>query len=241
MIKRLLIKLISKSTSKRYIKYLRKKGMKIGAGTTFLSPNHTYIDEGRAKWISIGNNCVICKNVTILAHDYSWSTLIKSHGIFLPTGGGQVAICNNVFIGEGSFILRNVTIGSNVIIGASSVVTKDIPSNSVVAGIPAKVVMTLEDYYNKRKSGLLEEAKKNFKFLLDNGIEVDEVSMKNFRPLYMERNELNINRYLVENGNIGIDSKELKYYLNSTKPMFNGFPQFIEYLRSDSSNHFEYR
>ncbi len=155
---------------------------------------------------------------------------------FYRPGGGQVAIGNNVFIGEGSFILRNVTIGSNVIIGAATVVTKDIPDNSVVTGIPAKIVMSLEDYYDKRKSGLLDEAKRNYHFLIDNGIDVDEVSMKNFRPLYMERNEDNINQYLTENGNIGIDSKELKYHLNNTKPLFNGFSQFIKYLRSDSSN-----
>lgn len=232
--KNLFIKIISKSTNDRFIKYLRKKGMKIGQGTTFLSPNHTYIDEGRAKWISIGNNCTICRNVTILAHDYSWSTLIKSHNTFLPTGGGEVKIKNNVFIGEGAMILRGVVIGDNVIIGAGSIVTKNIPSDCIATGTPAKIIMTLDEFYNKRKYGLIAEAKRNLKFLIDNGINVDESSMKNFRPLYMERNEDNINKYLIENGHIGIESNELIDHLNNTEPMFNGFAQFLEYLRRDS-------
>lgn len=79
---------MAQSSSHRFIRYLHGIGMNIGNGTTFLSPRHTFIDEGRAKWISIGKNCTICRNVTILAHDYSWSVLLKSHGIFLPTGGG---------------------------------------------------------------------------------------------------------------------------------------------------------
>ena len=57
---------------------------------------------------------------------------------------GEVKIGNNVWIGDKATILGGVTIGDNVIIGAGSVVTHDIPSNSMVAGIPARVVKSLD-------------------------------------------------------------------------------------------------
>ena len=58
---------------------------------------------------------------------------------------------DNVFIGCNSTILNNVRIGPNAIIAAGSVVTKDVPPNSVVAGVPARVIATFDDYINKRK------------------------------------------------------------------------------------------
>jgi acetyltransferase-like isoleucine patch superfamily enzyme len=51
-----------------------------------------------------------------------------------------VNIGNNVWIGYGACILRGVTVGDNAIIGTNSVVTKDVPANAVVAGLPAKVI-----------------------------------------------------------------------------------------------------
>jgi acetyltransferase-like isoleucine patch superfamily enzyme len=51
-----------------------------------------------------------------------------------------VNVGNNVWIGYGACILRGVTIGDNAIIGTNSVVTKDIPANAVVAGLPARII-----------------------------------------------------------------------------------------------------
>lgn len=56
---------------------------------------------------------------------------------------GAVKIKKNVWIGEGVVILPNVTIGENSIIGSNSVITKDIPKNSIVGGNPAKIIKTL--------------------------------------------------------------------------------------------------
>ena len=64
---------------------------------------------------------------------------------------------DNVFIGCNTTILGNVRIGSNVIIGAGSVVTKDIPDNSLVVGNPAKVIGTFEEFLEKRS--LIKEEK----------------------------------------------------------------------------------
>ena len=67
--------------------------------------------------------------------------------------------------------MPGVKIGSNVIIGAGSIVTKDIPDNSVACGVPAKVIETIDDYYEKNKKNIdltknyTQEEKK--KYLLD--------------------------------------------------------------------------
>lgn len=71
---------------------------------------------------------------------------------------GGVSIGDNVFIGMQSTILKGVHIGNNVIIGANSLVNKDVPDNCVVAGNPCKVIMTLDEYYEKRKAAQVNEA-----------------------------------------------------------------------------------
>ncbi|HEM3678014.1 TPA: hypothetical protein U1C83_001176 [Streptococcus suis] len=71
---------------------------------------------------------------------------------------GAVTIEDNVFIGMNTTILKGVHIGKNVIIGAGSLVNRDIPDNSVAAGNPCKVIMPLSEYYEKRKKVQLQEA-----------------------------------------------------------------------------------
>ncbi len=56
-----------------------------------------------------------------------------------------------MFIGANSTIIYDVTIGNNVIIGAGSVITRDIPDYSVAAGVPCKVIGTFNDFIEKRK------------------------------------------------------------------------------------------
>ena len=62
---------------------------------------------------------------------------------------GCIEIGDNVFVGSGTHILYDTKIGNNVIIGTFSVVTHDIPDNSVVAGVPARVIGTFDDYVKK--------------------------------------------------------------------------------------------
>jgi len=57
-----------------------------------------------------------------------------------PLKGGKVIIGKNVWIGANVTILKDVNIGDNSIIGAGAVVTKDIPSNVIVGGVPAKII-----------------------------------------------------------------------------------------------------
>ena len=140
-----------------YIPYLRKKGVLIGEGSWFAGiPT---IDLTRPHLIEIGKNCVFSVDIAILTHGFDFCVLQKKYGDPLLGSSGKVVIEDNVFVGARSTILKNVRIGKNTIIGAGSVVTHDIPSNSVAAGNPCKVIMTIDQYYEKRKKCYPEEAK----------------------------------------------------------------------------------
>jgi maltose O-acetyltransferase len=69
----------------------------------------------------------------------------------------NVYIGNRVFIGAGSIILPGVKIGDEVVIGAGSVVAKNVPAKSVVAGVPAKQICTLDEYLQKNKALMMDK------------------------------------------------------------------------------------
>jgi acetyltransferase-like isoleucine patch superfamily enzyme len=96
--------------------------------------------------IEIGNNVLGASRIYITDHyhgEISADDLANVPTSRPLTSKGPVIIKDNVWIGEGVSILPGVTIGENAIIGANSVVNRDVPPNSVVAGIPAKVIRVL--------------------------------------------------------------------------------------------------
>lgn len=136
-------------SSENYIAYLCKKGIEIGEGT-YLRAKTCDIDTSRPSLVTIGKNCYMNEHFTLLTHD--WVTLL-----FINTGrdfinsSGKVTIGNNVSFGQNVTVLKGVSIGDNCFIGAGSIVNKDIPANSIAVGAPCRVIMTLEEYYQKRK------------------------------------------------------------------------------------------
>lgn len=100
--------------------------------------------------IKIGHNVHLAAGVRFLNHDIV-GTLIKNKNNlpFKIRRLGTIVIGNNVFVGADAKILYNVNIGSNVIIAAGSIVTKNIPDNSIAAGIPARVVGSFDEYEKK--------------------------------------------------------------------------------------------
>lgn len=146
----------AKQSISNYCNYLRKKGVSLGENNFFL-PKNTAIDLTRPSLVTIGHNCYFNENFTLLTHDWVTNVFIHSKRQFLNSSGG-VTIGNNVNFGQNVMVLKGVTIGDNCFIGAGSIVTKDIPANSIAVGAPCKVVMTLEEYYQKRLAKSEEEA-----------------------------------------------------------------------------------
>jgi acetyltransferase-like isoleucine patch superfamily enzyme len=94
--------------------------------------------------VEVGRECVIADRVMMIDFDHGVVEVerpIRLQGIYKR----DVKVGHNCWIGYGACILRGVTVGDNSVIGTSSVVTKDLPANSVSAGIPARVLRMREE------------------------------------------------------------------------------------------------
>ena len=123
-------------------------GKNIFLGKNFYA-NFNFIVLDAAK-ITIGDNVVIGPNVTIAAADHPIHPKSRTDGLSFPITGAPVTIGNDVWIGAGVTILKGVTIGDGSVIGAHSLVTKDVPPMVVAAGTPCRVLreITDEDLYD---------------------------------------------------------------------------------------------
>lgn len=147
-------KIYYRSSGERYISFLRKKGVQVGEGTIVFNSKDIQIDYSRPELLKIGSNVFLHKGTTILTHDWASFCFVNKYNEFIPSHG-KVIIGNNVWLGENVTILKGVSIGDNVIIGYGSIVTKSIPANSVAVGAPAKVICTIDEYFEKRKTEYL--------------------------------------------------------------------------------------
>ena len=143
-----------------------RKGRRIHPTVTFFQPEetsvhgnvkigeHTYLNRsmlssGMTSKIVIGKWCAIGFNTYIFAltHDTERSTGPAGQR---PAKEGDIIIGDYVWIGANCYIREGVTIGSNAVIGANSVVTRDIPENAIAAGVPAKVIRFKQSYFPQR-------------------------------------------------------------------------------------------
>jgi len=116
-----------------------QKNAKIGKRCKISS--HTFICEG----VTIEDNVFIGHSVTFINDAYPRAT--NRDGALQTEKDWRVdptLVKKGASIGSGSTILCNVTIGENAIVGAGSVVTKDVPANTIVAGTPARVLRSLD-------------------------------------------------------------------------------------------------
>ena len=146
------MKLLLKTIQNKYLqyfsplKYAKKLGVNMG--------EKIYI-YGKVSWntepwlITLGNNVHLTNGVKFITHD--GGTLIYRHQISDLEITKPIKVGDNVYIGNDVIILPGVTIGNNVIIGAGAVVSKSIPDNSVAVGVPAKVIKTADQYFEKIK------------------------------------------------------------------------------------------
>ncbi|WP_163397279.1 sugar O-acetyltransferase [Flavobacterium fluviatile] len=115
-----------------YINY--GKNIKIGKNV-FINFNCTFLDLGG---IIIEDNVLIAPNVSILSEGHPTDPKLRSS--LVPN---RVHVKQNAWIGANAVILSGVTIGENAIVAAGAVVSKDVPDNTVVGGVPAKIIKTL--------------------------------------------------------------------------------------------------
>lgn len=220
-------------SNERYISSLRKKGAKVGENTIFFSPRRTIVDEGKAFLISIGNYCRITSGVTILAHDYSRSVLRYYYGDNIG-GSSPVRIGNNCFIGMNAIILMGTSIGDNCIVGAGSVVKGIFPSNSVIAGNPARVICSLEEFLNRRQKRVLDEACDCVIACQENTGKLPTIYQMGdgFAWLYTPHIQETIEKYPAFFELVGDDCDSIREHYLSTEPLFDSFEDFLSYAVS---------
>lgn len=224
-----------KGDSEAYIKHLRKIGVKVGNNVIIYSPYKCDIDEQNPHMLEIGDNVKILAGTTILTHDFSWCVTSGLDGV-VSGAVGKVIIHDNVFIARHATIMRNVEIGNNVIIGAGSVVTKDCEDNAVYAGVPAKKIMSIEEFHKKRKEHQLEEAVTVVNQYYER---TGEMPQKNLlrEYIFLFENRKNYKTKIVDQ--ILKDSGHYELCLDDfkkTEPLFNGYSEFLEYCKLQREN-----
>lgn len=126
------------------VKFARKIGVNFGDNP------HIYgnISWGTEPWlITIGKNVHITDGVKFITHD--GGTLLYRNRVPDLEITKPITLGDDVYIGNNVILMPGVNVGSNVVIGAGAIVTKDIPDNSVAVGIPAKVIKTADEYFEK--------------------------------------------------------------------------------------------
>ena len=144
---RFLKRLFQRMTRKREPEIDLYQKLHIGPGTHVSTAN---LDGIAPQLITIGRDCMITPRVMILTHDASFFIHTRRYK-FAP-----VRIGDRVFIGYGAIIMPGVTIGENSIVAAGAVVTRDVPSNTVVGGVPAAVLCSTDELMSRERHDLFE-------------------------------------------------------------------------------------
>lgn len=217
-------------SNEKYIQKLRRHGAVIGNNTVFFSPKNTVFDYGKAFLIKIGDCCKITSGVTIIAHDYSRSVARYKYKENIG-GCAPIVIGNNCFIGINAVIMMGTSIGNNCIIGAGAVVKGTFPENSVIAGNPARVICSLDEYVTKRKSAVLREALLCVKHIYETSGKMPTVRQMGdgYAWLYLPHTVRTIEQYPFLLELAADDPKKIKQDFLDTSPMFESFDAFLTY------------
>ena len=115
---------------------LHRKGYTNISKVNTVIEGHVGLDKLNRKGIHIGSGCLIASGTTILAHEHIF---VKPDGSYYMK---DTYIGDNCFIGVRSLICPGVHIGNQCVVGGGSIVTKDVPDNCMVVGVPAKIIKT---------------------------------------------------------------------------------------------------
>lgn len=145
------------------VRYARELGVQLGQGCR-LAGIRRGVFGSEPYLVSLGDHVTISGDVRFITHDGGvWVLRDRDPTIDVVA---PIRVGSNVFIGLNAILLPGVTIGDNCVIAAGSVVSRDIPSGSVAAGVPARVIKTVDEYYTsaQRRSagtkGLEPESKR---------------------------------------------------------------------------------
>lgn len=128
------------------VKTAKKLGVKVGKGCSFAGmPNF----GSEPYLIEIGNQVRTSSQVSFITHDGATWCFRRQERYKKVIRFGKIVVGDNCFLGFRSTILPGVTIGENSIVGACALVTKDVPPNSVVGGVPARVICTTQEFAEK--------------------------------------------------------------------------------------------
>ncbi len=152
------------------LKYARSIGVTLGKNVNFYGMASGMF--GTEPWlITIGDNVHITSGCVFITHDGGTLILRKDFPDLEWTA--PIVVGSDVYMGMRTIVLPGVTIGRRVIIGAGSVVSRDIPDNSVAAGVPARVIKSVDEY-------LVQMQKKSLKCGHVQGLEKEAVLKKHF-------------------------------------------------------------
>lgn len=226
MIRRLINYLFRK---KDLAKRLRDNGAYIG--NNFMTYGNVMIDMNWPFLLHIGDDVEITNKVSILCHDYSWCVTKKKYGI-LTGGVGPVWIGDNVFIGTGAIILKGTHVGNDSIVGAGSVVSGTFPDGVVIAGNPAKVICSIDDYHKKRLERQYNEACEivrcyREKFHCDPPKTILPAYFWLFENREEEVTESLFKQRMMLKGNYESTLSNYK----KTKPLYNGYNSFLNSIK----------
>ena len=102
----------------------------------FINNGCTFMDRGG---ITLEDGVLVGPNVNIITENHAEQLELR-HNVYTK----PILIKRNAWIGAGAIILPGVTIGENVIVAAGAVVTKDVPDNTIVGGVPAKIIRKIK-------------------------------------------------------------------------------------------------
>ncbi|MBN8449609.1 MAG: acyltransferase [Candidatus Accumulibacter sp.] len=131
--------------------YARRIGVQLGSDCRI----YTRHFGSEPYLISIGNHVTITQTVRFVTHDGAAWLVSDAHGRRYRYG--RIFIGSNVFVGLGAILMPGITIGDNCIVAAGSVVTKDVPPNSIVAGVPARIISDFRIYRDRALSEYISE------------------------------------------------------------------------------------
>ena len=112
--------------------------------------------------ITLGDSVRISGDLRFITHDGGTWAFRHEEGKEKIVRFGKITVGDHTFIGMGSIIMPGVSIGCNCVVGAGSIVTKDVPDRSVVVGVLAKIICTTDEYAQKCKD------------IMPNGFDFDE-------------------------------------------------------------------